>query len=150
MSIEHLTDDEVDLALIGEEVPAGAAAHLASCLVCRRRRDSFLAAVNGACGEDPDETTRARIRERALSAWSGAGRRPHWVRWVAAAAAVVVLSLLPLLRSELVSRPKIDTDAVLTEVDDVLSRDPLSAAAPEEVVEAVVPAPEADGEGSWS
>ena len=68
MSIEHLTDDELDLALVGEELPAPAAAHLSSCLVCRRRRDSFLAAVDGALGEDPDEATRTRIREQALSA----------------------------------------------------------------------------------
>ena len=150
MSIMHLTDEEVDLVLIGEELPAEAAAHLSSCLVCRRRRDSFLAAVDGALGEDPGEAIRARVRERALSAWGGASRRPHWVRWLAAAAAVAVLSVLPLLRGGLTSRPKIDTDAVLTEVDEVLSRDPLSAAATEEVVEAVVPAPVADGEGSWS
>jgi hypothetical protein len=150
MSIEHLTDDELDLALVGEELPAPAAAHLSSCLVCRRRRDSFLAAVDGALGEDPDEATRTRIREQALSAWSGGSRKSHLVQWLAAAAAVVVLSLLPLLGSNFVSRPKINTDAVLTEVDDVLSRDPLSAAASEEVVEAVVPAPDVDGEGSWS
>jgi hypothetical protein len=72
------------------------------------------------------------------------------VRWLAAAAAVVVLSLLPLVRSEFVSRPEFNTDAVLTEVDDILSRDPLSAVASEEVVEAIVPAPDVDGEGSWS
>ena len=150
MNIRHLTDGELDLALIGEELPAEAAAHLSSCLVCRRRRDSFLAAVAGALGEDPDEATRARVREQALSAWGGASRRPHWVRWLTAAAAVVVLSVLPLLHGGLTSRPKIDADAVLTEVDDVLSRDPLSAAASEEVIEAVVPAPVADEEGSWS
>ena len=81
MSIEHLTDDELDLALVGEELPAPAAAHLSSCLVCRRRRDSFLAAVDGALGEDPDEATRTRIREQALSAWSGGSRKSHLVQW---------------------------------------------------------------------
>ena len=150
MRIEHLKDDELDLAIIGEELPATAAEHLASCVACRRRRDSFLAAVRGAGAADPDATTRARVREQALAAWSGRPARPHWVRWLAAAAAVVVLGLLPVLRSELAERPKIDTDAVLAAVDDVLARDPLDAAASREVVEAVAPAPEAGDEGSWS
>ena len=98
MTIRHLRDDELDLALAGETLPAEAAEHLAACLVCRRRRDAFLAAVDGARGADPDEATRRRVREGALAAWGGTRRRRHWVRWVAAAAAVVVLGLLPLLR----------------------------------------------------
>ncbi len=150
MRIEHLTDGELDRALGGEELPEAAAEHLDSCIACRLRRDAFTAAVTGLDGPDPDEATRARVRERALAAWSGAARRPHWVRWLAAAAALVVLALLPLLRSELAGRPKINTDAVLTEVDDVLARDPLDAAASREVVEAVVPAPAGGEEGSWS
>jgi hypothetical protein len=62
MNVKHLTDEELDLVLIGDGLPADAAEHLASCLVCRRRRDSFLAAVAGAQADDPDEDTRARIR----------------------------------------------------------------------------------------
>jgi len=150
MNVKHLTGDELDLALIGGDLPADAAEHLASCLVCRRRRDSFLAAVDGVQADDPDEATRTRLREQALSAWSGEAPRRHWGRWLAAAAAVVVLVLLPLVRSELAPRPKLNTDAVLVEVDDVLARDPLEAVASVEVVEAVVPAPEVGGEGSWS
>ncbi|HVN76837.1 MAG TPA: hypothetical protein VMT19_11005 [Thermoanaerobaculaceae bacterium] len=150
MTIKHLTDDELDLVLIGEELSAEAAEHLSSCVACRRRRDGFLAAVGETLDDDPDEATRARVRDAALAAWGGSRRNHHWVRWVAAAAAAVVLALLPLVKSELAPRPRINTDAVLTEVDDVLSRDPLAAAAPEEVVEAVAPAPETGGEGSWS
>jgi hypothetical protein len=150
VNIEHLTDEELDLALIGEDLPARAAEHLASCVACRLRRDAFLAAVAGAQAEDPDEATRERVRERALAAWSGAGRQRHWKRWLAAAAAVAVVGLLPVLRSELAGRPKVDADAVLIEVDDVLARDPLAAVAAEEVVEAVAPAPELGDEGSWS
>jgi len=150
MNIEHLTEDELDLALAGGDLPAGAAAHLASCVACRRRRDAFLAVVSEARGSDPDDAVRARVRERALAAWSGAGPRRHWKRWLAAAAAVVVVALLPLLRSELAGRPRVDADAVLVEVDDVLSRDPLAAVAPADVVEAVAPAPEVGEEGSWS
>jgi predicted anti-sigma-YlaC factor YlaD len=147
MTIRHLLDDELDLALAGETLPAEVAEHLASCLVCRRRRDGFLAAVDGARGADPDDATRRRVREGALAAWGGASRRHHWARWAAAAAAVVVLSLVPLLRSHTVT-PKLNTDAVLVEVDAVLAQDPLSAVAPEDVVNAVAPAPVEAGEGS--
>jgi predicted anti-sigma-YlaC factor YlaD len=147
MTIRHLRDDELDLALTGETLPAEVAEHLASCLVCRRRRDGFVAAVDGARGADPDDATRRRVREGALSAWGGTSRRRHWARWVASAAAVVVLSLVPLLRSHTVS-PKLNTDAVLVEVDAVLAQDPLSAVAPEDVVNTIVPAPVEAGEGS--
>ena len=95
MSIPHLNDDELNLAVLGEDLPPEAAEHLAGCLVCVRRRDAFLTTVEMARGTDPDEATRARVRERALAAW-GAPNRRHWVRWLAAAAAVLVLSLLPL------------------------------------------------------
>ncbi len=147
MTIRHLRDDELDLALAGETLPAEVAEHLDSCLVCRRRRDGFLAAVNEARGAAPDEATRRRVREGALAAGGGPKRRHHWVRWAAAAAAVVVLSLVPLLRSHTVT-PKLNTDAVLVEVDAVLAQDPLSAVAPEAVVDAVAPAPVGVGEGS--
>jgi len=150
MNIKHLTDDELDLALAGEGVPGEVAEHLASCVACRRRRDSFLAAVAGERAEDPDEATRERVREGALAAWSGKGRQRHWKRWLAAAAAVVVVGLLPVLRSEFTARPNVNAEALLVEVDDVLARDPLAAVAPAEVVEAVAPAPEVGGEGSWS
>ena len=147
MTIKHLRDDELDLALTGEALPADVAEHLASCLVCRRRRDGFLAAVDGARGADPDEAARRRVREGALAAWGGTSRRRHWARWVAAAAAVVVLGLLPLLRGH-TATPKLNTDAVLVEVDAVLAQDPLSAVASEDVVNTVVPAPVEAGEGS--
>lgn len=147
MTIRHLRDDELDLALAGQTLPADVAEHLASCLVCRRRRDAFLAAVDEAGGTDPDEAARRRVRDGALAAWGGVSRRRHWVRWVAAAAAVVVLGLLPLLRGH-IARPKLNADAVLVEVDAVLAQDPLSAVAPEDVVNAVAPAPVEAGEGS--
>ena len=143
MMIEHLRDEELDLALAGEALPAETAEHLASCVVCRRRRDGFLAAVEAA-GAEPDEATRHRVREGALAAWGGSSRR-HWLRW-AAAAAVVVLALLPLLRRA--PAPKLNPDAVLVQVDAVLARDPLAAVAPEDVVNTVAPIPATGGEGS--
>jgi predicted anti-sigma-YlaC factor YlaD len=151
MTIRHLSDDELDLALAGEPSSADAAGHLASCVACRRRRDAFLAAVDGAGGEDPSESTRARVRERAIAAWGAARPRRRWARWAAAAAAVLVLALLPLLRGRVGPTSRLNPDAVLADVDRVLAQDPLSAVAPEDVVNTVVPAPdEGEDEGGWS
>ena len=143
MTIEHLRDEELDLAVAGETLPAEAVGHLASCVACRRRRDAFLAAVEAA-GAEPAEATRRRVREGALAAWGGSSRR-HWLRW-AAAAAVVVLALLPLLRRA--PAPKLNPDAVLVQVDAILAQDPLAAVAPEDVVNTVAPIPATNGEGS--
>jgi len=149
MSITHLSDDELNLAVLGEELSPEAAEHLAGCLVCVRRRDSFLTTVETARGTDPDEATRARVRERALAAW-GAPNRGHWVRWLAAAAAVLVLSLLPLRLHRTAPPLAINADAVMVEVEQMLDRDPLSAVAAEEIVDAVVPVSAESGERSVS
>ncbi len=138
MNGQHLNDDELNGALIGEELPAGAAEHLAGCLVCRRRRDEFLALVETARGADPGEAVRERVREAALAAW-GVPRRRQWIGWVAAAAAVLVLGVLPFLHRAAPERPSVNTDAVLLEVNQVLDRDPLAAMASEDVVQTVVP-----------
>lgn len=149
MSIPHLNDDELNLAVLGEDLPPGVAGHLAVCLDCRRRRDAFLDLVQEARGADPDAAARARVRERALAAWEAPDRR-HWVRWLAAAAAVIVLSLLPLLRGRAPAPQIINADAVLVEVEKVLDRDPLSAVAAEEIVDTVVPVSYESGERSVS
>jgi hypothetical protein len=149
MNIPHLNDEELNLSVIGEELPPEATEHMAGCLECRRRRDGFLAVVEEARGADPDEATRARIRELALAAWGPASRR-HWVRWLTAAAAVIVLSLLPLLRGRAPQSPAINTEAVMVEVDQLLDRDPLSAMASEEVVDTVVPVTHESAERSVS
>jgi hypothetical protein len=149
MSGNHLNDDELDRALLGEDLAAEVVEHLSSCLVCRRRRDVFLALIKEVRGADPDEATRVRVREHALVLW-GAPSRRHWLRWVAAAAAVVVLSVFPLLRSRTPAPKPVNADAVLVEVNKVLDRDPLSAMASEDVVDAVVPAGSQVGERSIS
>ena len=149
MSIHHLNHDELNLAVLGEDLPPEAAEHLAGCLVCLRRRDAFLAIVEMARGADPDEATRARVRERALAAWGATSSR-HWVRWLAAAAAVIMLSLLPLLRGRAPAPQIINADAVMVEVDQMLDRDPLSAVATEEIVDTVVPVSYESGERSVS
>jgi len=149
MSIPHLNDDELNLAVLGEDLPPEAAEHLAVCLDCRRRRDAFLNLVQEARGADPDAAARARVRERALAAWGATSSR-HWVRWLAAAAAVIVLSLLPLLRDRAPAPQIINADAVMIEVDQMLERDPLSAVAAEEIVDTVVPVSAESGERSVS
>jgi hypothetical protein len=148
MSITHLNDEELNLAVLGEELPPEAAEHLAGCVACVRRRDSFLTTVEMARGTDPDEATRARVRERALAAWGAPNH--HWVRWLAAAAAVLVLSLLPLRLHRTAPPSAINADAVMVEVEQMLDRDPLSAVAAEEIVDTVVPVSAESGEGSVS
>lgn len=149
MNIPHLSDDELNMAVLGEDLPPGAAEHLAACVVCVRRRDAFLTTVEMARGTDPDEATRARVRERALTAWRVSDHR-HWVRWLAAAAAVLVLSLLPLRFNRTAQPPAINADAVMVEVEQMLDRDPLSAVAAEEIVDTVVPVSAESGERSVS
>lgn len=138
MSSQHLTDPELDALLTGEDLTAGRAEHVQGCVVCRRRRDGFLAAIEAAAGDDPDEDTRSRVRQVALARWGRRGVRARgW--WLAAAAAVLVAVIVPLSRNELPRRATIDPDVVLQEVEEVLARDPLAVMASEDVVEAVVP-----------
>jgi hypothetical protein len=149
MNSKHLNDDELNRALLGDELAAEAAEHVAACLACKRRRDSFMALAEEARGADPDQASRVRVRERALALWDAPSQR-HWLRWVAAAAAVVVLGVLPLLRSRTPAPPVFNADAVLNEVNQVLDRDPLSAMASDDVVNTVVPVTDELGERSTS
>jgi len=149
MNIIHLTDDELDRALVGESLATRAEEHLGACVACRRRRDGFVAAVEAVRGDDPDEAVRARVRERALAAAALPASR-HWVRWGLAAAAVIVLGLLPLLRAHLMSSPQLNADRVLVEVNTILDRDPLDDVASPDVVEAVVPVAHSGEGGSTS
>ena len=148
MSISHLNDTELDTLLAGEALPAERVEHANACVVCRRRRDAFLHVVELAAGEDPSAATRSRLRDGALGAWGAPVRRVWW-RWVAAAAAVTVLGLLPLLWRAATPRPHVDTDTVLEEVDRILAEDPLAALASRDVLEEVVPS-ERGPEGSAS
>jgi predicted anti-sigma-YlaC factor YlaD len=149
MSIRHLTDDELDIMLCGEPLPAGQEAHLHGCLVCRRRRDAFLAVVEADLEDDPDEATLAGIREQALARWQGR-KVIHWWRWAAAAAAVVLLALLPVLRGSRPAVPAFNPETVMAEVDRALAEDPLVALASEDVVNELMPVAETTGEGSNS
>jgi hypothetical protein len=136
MSTEHLTAEELDLVLVGEELPAERASHLGGCLACRRRRDQIMAAITGACQPDPDDEVRARARTAALAALGHGRRRVRW--WLAAAAALLLTALVAVFLAPRPRGPAFDADAILLEVDEVLARDPLTAFADEDVVEVVV------------
>ena len=136
MSTAHLTSEELDLVMLGEDLPADRAMHLGGCLACRRRRDDLVAAISGARVADPDEDVRARTRNAALAEGGHRHARPRW--WLAAAAALLLTAFAAVF---LATRPQpvaVDTEAILLEVDEVLARDPLAAFADEDVVEIVV------------
>jgi len=148
MNAWHLSDDDFDRLLAGEELAGDRLEHVHDCLSCRRRRDGVMAVIEDAVAEDPGEEARERIREAALSAWARPARGFHrW--WLAAAAALLIALLLPLTHR---SRQQIafDPEAVMQEVDAILARDPLTVLASEEVVEAVTSEPAQATEGSTS
>lgn len=149
MSTRHLSDDELDRLLIGEELAPEQTEHVNGCLACRRRRDGLLAVIEDASGTDPGDEARERVREAALSAWGRPVLRFHrW--WLAAAAALLVALLLPLTHRSRQPRVAFDPEAVMEEVDTILARDPLTVLASEEVVEAVTSVQEQATEGSTS
>jgi hypothetical protein len=142
MSTVHLTSEELDLLVIGEELPAERALHMGACLVCRRRHAELAAAIAGAALPDPQPERLERVREAALSSLGHARRRTP--AWLAAAAALLLAAVSAVFLAPRSQAPAFDADAVLMEVDEVLSRDPLAAFADEAVVAAVV----ADGIGT--
>jgi len=149
MNAKHLSDDELNRAVLGEALTPEASAHLGMCLVCRQQRDGFLALVEHARAADPDEAMRERAREGALTAWSGVQRR-HWRSWLAVAAVVAILILVPIVRTYAPSARAVDADAVMVGVEKVLDRDPLMAVASQEIVDTLVPSNGASEEGSES
>ena len=136
MTTSHLTPQEIDLVILGEEIGHESRTHLESCLTCCRRRDEVMQAIVAARAADPAPALRERLRRVAVQ--SMPEHRGHTRWWLAAAAAlaIIVLSavfLVPALRPQ-----PVDTDAVLLGVDEGLARDPLAAMADESVVEVVV------------
>lgn len=150
MRVEHLTDDELDLLLLGEEDGAGAAGHASACMVCRRRLGEWQRVMSAQYQIDPSVETRERVRDAALAAWGGArpARRPAW--WWAVAAALLVAMSLPLLQSGRPGGVEVDAAEVFAEVDALLAGDPVSAAFSAEVVTALAVEHEVNDEGSTS
>lgn len=138
MSGQHLDNDELDRLLAGEELSGEVAAHVASCLLCRHRQAAFLGAVAAArVAAEPDEAALDTWRTAALARW-GAERPARHRWWLAAAAVLFLVLLLPATRGWRSHGEAVDTEAVLAAVDAALARDPLSAVAPAELVETVV------------
>jgi len=148
MSIDHLTDEELDRVLCGEGLESDRAVHLAGCVACRRRRDAFTGAVTAARLEAGDGADLEAARRAALDAWEGERRRPQSWRWLAAAAVLLLALVVPNWLGR--SAPAVaafDADAVLSEVDAVLDRDPLTVVASEAVVDVVIPVAGSEMEG---
>ncbi len=150
MKTEHLTGDELDLLLLGEEVAPATAGHARTCLVCRRRAEELRRAMSQPLGADPAPATRRRVREAALAAWAAPQPRSRSAWWWAAAAALVVALSLPLLRSGGARSGEVDAAAVLAEVDAVLAADPVSTAFSSELVSTLALEGEVAAVGSTS
>jgi hypothetical protein len=75
-------------------------------------------------------------------------KRRHWRSWLAVAAAVAILVLVPIVRTHIPNTRAVDAAAVMAGVEKVLARDPLAAVASEEIVDTLVPSNGASEEGS--
>ncbi len=151
MSTKHLDENEMVRALAGEVLPPEREQHRRECPRCRAEAAGFAAVAAAAAGPDPGEAARARVRAAALDRWEHRGVASRAWRWWAAAAAVVLLALVPLLAGRGPSRTaSVDPDTVLRQVDTELARDPLAAVAPEDVVNVLVPVKDPGSEGSVS
>jgi hypothetical protein len=139
MNIRHLSDEELEYWLAGDQLPSELATHASECLLCRRRRSAFDALVEAAMLPDPSQAERARVRAKALD-HAVLETRHSWTPWALAVAALVVLIVLPVIRwSGNPPTQPFNPDAVLSEVDQVLDRDPLAALAPSEILDEIAP-----------
>ena len=152
MSTKHLDENEMVLALAGEALPPDREEHRRECPRCRAEAGEFEAVAVAAAGPDPGDAARAHVRGAALDRWEqGRASSPRAWRWWAAAAAVVLLALVPLLAGRGPSRiAAVDPDTVLRQVDAELSKDPLSAVASEDVVNVLVSVKDPGSERSVS
>lgn len=149
MNGRHLTDEELDLLLSGDRLSREAEKHVSECLLCRHRQSSFLGAVAAAREPSPDERALEVARSAALSRWTDERPTHRW-RWLAVAAVLFLIVLVPVIRRSSPPAASANAEALLQEIDAVLARDPLTAMAPAELVEAVIPSVEAPTEGSAS
>jgi hypothetical protein len=155
MSTQHLDDHELDLALCGEQLPEGAAAHVQRCVHCRQRLETLTSLLVAGRQPDPDGVSMERVRVIALTRWAADRGHGSLARGsiagriaLAAAALLAVAVSLPIVIGPGVD--PLDVSSVLEEVDRVLDRDPLATFASEGIVQFVLPDDEPGAEGSTS
>lgn len=136
----HLDDDEIAIALAGDELKPPAAGHLESCLACRREVEALSEMLadrrrNLATGAPDWDLQRGEILSRLTrltSAASSRGRaRARWFRPLLAAAAVIALAVglrvawLPSAPADRLPHSELEVEEILAEVDEVLADDSL-------------------------
>lgn len=149
MRKKHLSDNQFELLLLGEELEADAAEHTRACVVCRRRVDEWRRTISELQGRDPAPAVRQRVREAALAAWGVEPGRRRTVWWAAAAALVAAVSL-SLLQGRGERGGEEDAIVVLAEVDALLAVDPVSTAFSSELVSVLAVEPEVHVNGGTS
>jgi hypothetical protein len=131
----HLDEREISAAVAGLELAGPAAAHLESCLECRRRVADPAQLIGRrraeqAAGEPDWEAARAAVLARlpGVESERAASRRLRWWRPLAAAAAVVAIAvavglLAPGRTAVDPTENEIPVEEILAEVDALLADD---------------------------
>lgn len=130
----HLDDEQIAAAVVGAELDSTASGHLGSCLDCRGRVAAMeeligLRRHRMTSGEPDWEAQRAAVLDRLPEQQSV--RPGGWNSWLrplmAAAAALIVVAVIGLLRpepAEIASNgTDISVEEILAEVDELLADD---------------------------
>jgi anti-sigma factor RsiW len=129
----HLGEHEITTAIVGLELDAASAAHLASCVSCSQRVAAMREAIDGrkrnleAESPDWDRQHQEVMRRLPSAAVETAPRRRLWARPMLAVAAIVVavvgLKALWAPAPDPVGGAELPVEEILAEVDAVLADD---------------------------
>ena len=130
----HLDDEQIAAAVVGAELDPTASGHLGSCLDCRGRVAAMEELIelrrHQMASDEPDwEAQRAGVLDRLPEQQSvRSGGWNFWLRpLMAAAAALIVVAVVGLLRpepAEIASNgTDISVEEILAEVDELLADD---------------------------
>jgi|GEM_PF-2069461 len=147
MKGEHLTPEQW-AALLAGEGNAEVSSHVSSCASCRQELTAWREGLAELGRWEPDPWSRTRIREAALDRAFGARRRVWW--WAMLPATAGVLAALTLWPSRPAPVAEAELDAVLSQVEATLARDPLATFAGPEVLEVVLGELEGENAGNAS
>jgi hypothetical protein len=130
---QHLTDDEVTMAVAGLDLGDSAREHLASCVACRAEVAALERLIAqrraAATADEPDwqAITTAVIAALPVAERPGAHRRPRWLRpALALAASVLIAVAVAVLRPDRpIEKPagEPSVEEILAEVDELLADD---------------------------